>query len=40
MQSIDQPDWEEILCDEWMEEIDRDNGELPYYAYDYELENE
>jgi len=40
MQSTYLPDIEEILCDEWMEEINRENGELPYYAYDYELEDE
>ena len=39
MQSTDQPDWDEIKLMELGEEIMRENGELPYYAYDYGLED-
>ena len=39
MQSTFQPDWEEILEEEWLEEESRENDELPYYAYDYGLED-
>lgn len=39
MQSTYQPDWEEIKAEEFEEELDRENGELSYFDYDYELDD-
>jgi len=39
MQSTYLPDIEEIWRDQWMEELDCENGKLPYYHYDYEFED-
>jgi hypothetical protein len=37
-QSTYQPDWDDIESEKLMEEIDRENGERPYFDYDYGLE--
>ena len=40
MQSTHLPDWEDIMDEEWAEEAAREEGELPYYHYDYGLEDD
>ena len=38
-QSTYQPSWEEIMDEEFAEELDRENDELPYFDYDHGLDD-